>query len=174
MMRNQVIIVFLVFLVFFFIYNKLTVITEGFAFGDLEFLKSFAPEVYKALKQKQEQATEEEQEKKSYNKWVGYLYKTAGKTEKNSAILNDFKKRVFQPNCKFRKDWANNKNIPTPADNERDATLAYKTYLKCLTKGSKPCIFNLANARYRFMEPGCQFLNPQDHKSYSRDFTVSF
>ena len=111
----------------------------------------------------------------SYNKWVGYLYKNA---PINSNILNDFKKRVFQPSCKFRRDWADNlpKNsfIPTPANSNTDATIAYKNYMKCLSEGNNKCIQPLNDARVRFMEPDCAFLNPQDSASYSKEFTVAF
>ena len=110
----------------------------------------------------------------AYDKWIGYVYKHA---PENSNILNDFKERVFQPNCKFRKTWATDlpkgMNIPTPANNATSANIAYKTYMNCLTTGNNKCLGQLENARIRFMEPGCQFLSPKDPKSYSREYRVS-
>lgn len=111
----------------------------------------------------------------AYNKWVGYLYKYA---PQNSAILNDFKRRVFQPSCMFRKGWAdqlpNGLSIPTPAASNTEATVAYKNYMKCLSDGEGRCLEQLNEARIRFMEPGCAFLSPQDQTSYSSNFTVAF
>ena len=111
----------------------------------------------------------------SYNTWVGYLYKNA---PVNSDILNDFKRRVFQPSCKFRRNWSdqlpNGSFIPTPANSKTDATIAYKNYMKCLSEGNNICLQQLNDARNRFMEPGCAFLSPQDSSSYTKDFTVAF
>ena len=111
----------------------------------------------------------------AYDKWIGYVYKHA---PKNSEILNDFKARVFQPSCKFRTDWdtkpPKGMSIPTPASSVQLANLAYKNYMSCLTKGKPQCLQQLENARVRLMEPGtCQFLNPPDVGSYSRNYTVS-
>lgn len=109
----------------------------------------------------------------AYDKWIGYVYKHA---PENSRILDDFKARVFQPNCKFRKLWATKlpkgMNIPTPAKDSTTANIAYKTFMKCLSSGNSTCLGQLENARVRFMEPGCQFLSPKDAGSYSRNYTV--
>lgn len=111
----------------------------------------------------------------AYDRWVGYLYKNA---PQNSKVLNDYKKRVFQPNCKFRDDWSTNPppgmNIPTPAASANDANIAYRNFMKCLTAGNGLCIQQLANSRLRFMEPGCAFLNPPSPSSYSNNLSVGF
>ena len=97
----------------------------------------------------------------SYNDWVGWAYthpQTSGEP------LNDFKKRVFQPSCEFRRDWATQvpKGMmrPNPAGNKDLANVAYRTYLQCIAEGNPACLQQLEDARVRFMEPGCAFLNP--------------
>jgi len=117
-----------------------------------------------------------QQEGQAYDKWIGYVYKHA---PNNSKILDDFKARVFQPSCKFRTNWATNlpegMGIPNPASSSQLANVAYKNYMECLTKGKPTCLQQLENARVRFMEPGtCQFLNPPDVNSYTKDYRVSF
>lgn len=107
----------------------------------------------------------------AYDQWLGYVYKHA---PENSDILNDFKERVFQPSCRFRKDWATvtpkGMNIPIGATTKEFANIAYKNYMGCLQKGTRSCLNQLENARKRLMEPGCQFLHT---KSYSQNFRVS-
>jgi len=107
----------------------------------------------------------------AYEQWLGYVYKNA---PANSDILNDFKSRVFQPTCKFRRDWATitpkGMNIPTGAASKEMANIAYKNYMACLQKGTNSCLKQLDNARERLMEPGCQLLHTN---SYSQDFRVS-
>lgn len=107
----------------------------------------------------------------AYDQWLGYVYKNA---PSNSDILNDFKSRVFDPSCKFRRDWATNTpegmNIPTGATTNQLANMAYKNYMACLEKGTGSCIKQLDNARTRLMEPGCSFLHTS---SYTQNFTVS-
>ena len=112
---------------------------------------------------------------KSYGLWVGYMYKNPqGATE----ALNDFKKRVFQPNCSFRQDWDTNlppgKSRPMAAENAEIANIAYKAYLDCLANNSEGCVLSLDDARERFMAPGCNFLNPSDTDSYMRDYKPVF
>ena len=107
----------------------------------------------------------------AYDQWLGFVYKNA---PANSDILNDFKKRVFDPSCSFRRDWATvtpkGMNIPTGAATKELANLAYKNYIKCLQSGASTCLNQLNNARERLMEPGCQLLHTD---SYNQEFTVS-
>ena len=161
-MRSTLTYNFCIFLILFgisYVTGYLNTILEGFAnpFDDM----------LRQLQQSQDSTS-------AYDKWVGHVYKYA---PENSNILNDFKARVFQPDCKFQKKWATKlpkgMNIPTPANNATTANIAYKTYMTCLSNGNKKCLEQLENARTRFMEPGCQFLSPQDSKSYSRDYRVS-
>ncbi len=103
------------------------------------------------------QVQQQQSNANAYNQWIGYIYKSA---EQNSGVLNDFKEKVFSPNCVFREDWATNQQgmgIPTPANSVDLATLAYKTYLNCLKSGNPICVGQLGNARARFMEHGCQY-----------------
>jgi len=181
---------FTIFLVLFgllYIFGILNKVLEGFEnpfgnipnpFGNMQFSfgKTPAPigkssnpfeEFMKKIQEIQETTS-------AFDKWVGYVYKHA---PENSNILNDFKSRVFQPNCRFRKLWATQlpkgMNIPNSAENATSANIAYKTYMNCLSEGNGTCMGQLENARTRFMEPGCQFLSPKDPKSYSRDYRVS-
>jgi len=109
----------------------------------------------------------------AYDKWVGYLYKNP---RINSNILNDYKSRVFQPECKFRDNWASKlphgMNIPMAADSKEFATIAYKKYLESLSKGEAGTKDQLINSLQRFMAPGCNLLN--DPSQYTRPFTASF
>ena len=97
----------------------------------------------------------------SYNDWVGWVYKHV---ESSGEPLNDFKKRVFQPTCQFRRDWVttlpNGMMRPNPAGNKDLANVAYRSYLQCIADGNSACLQQLEDARIRFMEPGCEFLNP--------------
>jgi hypothetical protein len=112
---------------------------------------------------------------KSYGLWVGYLYKhpeTAGDA------LNDFKSRVFQPDCAFRQDWdtklPDGSTRPMAAESAELANVAYKAYLDCLANNSEGCIMSLDDARERFMQPGCNFLNPSNTDSYAANYKPVF
>ncbi len=112
---------------------------------------------------------------KSYGLWVGYLYKhpeTAGDA------LNDFKSRVFQPDCAFRQDWdtklPDGSTRPMAAESAELANVAYKAYLDCLANNSEGCIMSLDDARERFMQPGCNFLNPSNSDSYAANYKPVF
>jgi len=136
----------------------LTTINEGFGNPFEELIKKFK---------------ESQQSTMSYDKWVGYLYKNP---EKNSAILNDYKSRVFQPYCKFRDDWATKlpqgKSIPMPAENPQLATIAYKKFFDALSKGEGNTGSQLYDSLNRFMDSDCQILN--DPEQYKRQVQVSF
>jgi hypothetical protein len=110
----------------------------------------------------------------SYTDWVGWIYKNV---QSSGEPLNDFKKRVFQPTCKFRQDWATRlpkgMAIPNPAGNKDLANVAYRSYLQCLAEGNRVCLQQLEDARTRFMEPGCAFLNPNP-ASYTNDIQQVF
>ena len=112
---------------------------------------------------------------KSYGLWVGYMYKNP---KDATDALNDFKKRVFQPNCAFRQDWDTKlpagKSRPMAAENAEIANIAYKAYIDCLANNSEGCILSLDDARERFMAPGCNFLNPADTDSYMKDYKPVF
>ena len=111
----------------------------------------------------------------SYNQWVGYIYKHP---EVSAKALNDFKSRVFQPNCAFRRDWSNNVSNGLQrlqgSDTSQLANVAYKTFLDCLADGNQKCLEKLADAKVRFMMDGCNFLNPSDIKSYNRNYSPVF
>jgi hypothetical protein len=110
----------------------------------------------------------------SYTDWIGWIYKNP---QTSGEPLNDFKQRVFQPSCKFRKDWATNLPSgmmrPNPAGNKDLANVAYRTYLQCLSEGNPACLQQLEDARVRFMEPGCGFLNPNP-ATYAKDIQQVF
>jgi len=114
-----------------------------------------------------------EDESKTYGSWLGYLYKNSSK---NGDILNDFKSRVFQPNCKFRHDWASKlpkgMNVPTAANSPEMAMIAYKKFFTNVSKGRETTIKQLDNARTRFMTSDCQYLN--DPSQYMKGFNVAF
>jgi len=110
-----------------------------------------------------------------YNAWVGYMYKDP---PTDSRALNDIKKRMFQPSCKFRQDWSTNLPPglvrPIPAQTKDLANMAYKNYLDCLARPDGLCVASLADVRARFFEPGCEFLNPPNPSSYSQNFQAIF
>lgn len=112
---------------------------------------------------------------KSYGRWIGYMYKHP---EGAAEALNDFKSRVFQPSCRFRQDWDTRLppglQRPMAAESADVANIAYKAYLDCLANNSEGCILSLDDARKRFMEPGCNFLNPSDTDSYAAHFKPVF
>lgn len=111
----------------------------------------------------------------AFGDWVGWLY---AHPQTSGAPLNDFKSRVFQPNCKFKRDWATNLppglNRPIPAGNKNLAMVAYRTFMGCLAEGNSECIQQLDEARRRFMEPNCAFLNPKDTRTYTKDIPEVF
>ena len=111
----------------------------------------------------------------SYDKWVGYIYKHPDVSAK---ALNDFKSRVFQPTCAFRRDLSNNLTNGLQrlqgADTSPLANVAYKTFLDCLADGNQKCLEKLADAKARFMVDGCNFLNPSDIKTYNSNYSPVF
>lgn len=117
---------------------------------------------------------EAQQKQKSYDLWVGYLYKNA---PQNSGILNDFKSRVFQEQCEFRPYWSEKlpagMSVPMGAQTATEANIAYKNFIQCIAQGNSLCLNQLNNARIRFMKPGCDF-NVRDKASLTRDYRASF
>ncbi len=111
----------------------------------------------------------------AFDSWVGYLYKHP---ESSGAPLNDFKQRVFQPTCRFRRDWASvlprNMVRPMPAANAQLANAAYKTFLDGLAQGNQQCIEKLNEARQRFMESDCEFLQHSSPSAYNKNFQPVF
>ena len=111
----------------------------------------------------------------AFDSWVGYLYKHP---ESSGVPLNDFKQRVFQPTCKFRRNWASvlprNTVRPMPASNAQLANVAYKTFLDGLAQGNQECIKKLNEARERFMESDCEFLVQSSPNNYKKGFQAVF
>lgn len=111
----------------------------------------------------------------AFDSWVGFLYKHP---DSSGVPLNDFKKRVFQPTCKFRRNWASvlppNTIRPMPAPNAQLANAAYKTFLDGLAQGNQECIAKLNEARDRFMESDCDFLVHSSPSAYNKDFQSVF
>jgi hypothetical protein len=111
----------------------------------------------------------------SYSWWTAWLY---AHPETSSVPLNDFKSRVFQPNCKFRTDWATNLPpgmlIPPVPQNVDLANIGYKTYIDGIATKKPHALAALNDARKRFMEPDCQFLNPSDTSSYNQNYSPVF
>jgi len=120
-------------------------------------------------------ATDNEKSANSFNYIIAWLYTHP---ESSGPALNDLKRRVFQPNCKFRRDWVTNPpegSSITPVDlNIELANTSYSEFLKCLARGNQVCLNALDDAKRRFMEPGCGFLNPSDMKSYSANYKAVF
>ena len=125
--------------------------------------------------QKIQQAQGQLGTQQSFDNWAGWLYKI-GKTKEASRMLNDLKKRAFQPDCKFREDWLTNpgNQIPIAPETKDLANLAYKSYLDCLAKGDQGCINQLADARNRFMEPECGFQLQADKSVYNQNYQTVF
>jgi hypothetical protein len=46
--------------------------------------------------------------------------------------------------------------------------------MSCLADGNSDCIKQLEEARRRFMEPDCAFLNPRDVSTYTKDIQQIF
>ena len=46
--------------------------------------------------------------------------------------------------------------------------------MSCLAEGNPDCIKQLDEARRRFMEPDCGFLNPSDVSVYTKDIQQVF
>lgn len=112
----------------------------------------------------------------SYNYMIAWIYTHP---ESSGPALNDLKRRVFQPNCKFRRDWATNPPpgssvAPVAALDLEVANASYSNFLKCLAKGNQNCIKALDDAKRRFMEPDCGFLNPSDVNSYKANYKAVF
>ncbi len=116
-----------------------------------------------------------QQAKSAYSQWLGYLYANPSKA---ASALNDFKRRVFQPTCKFRMHWStqlpSGKSIPIGAKSADLANVAYASYLNCLAKDDLSCVMMLDDFRSRFMEPGCEYLRPNDRKWYNADIRPVF
>lgn len=112
---------------------------------------------------------------KSYQDFIGWLYKV-GQTKEASRALNDLKARAFQPTCQFRKDWQTKPTgaIPIAPENKDLANTAYKAYLDCLARGEQGCLDQLADARKRFMEPECGFKIQQDKSAYNQNYSAVF
>lgn len=105
---------------------------------------------------------------KAYDQWIGWIYTNV---DQSGPILNDFKSRVFHPTCKFKRDWPTNLPAgiqrPNPAENAELAQAAYRSYLDCLANSNDECLKLLDNARDRFMQPGCTFMNPTKKTNYN-------
>ncbi len=130
-------------------------------------------DIMKLIKQVQS-ASGELGPKRSYEDWIGWLYTHP---ETSAAPLDDFKARVFSPNCKFRIDWSetlpNNLKRPIPAENAELANAAYRSFLKGLTQGNSESFNLLEDARTRFMQPGCTFKNHRSVDAYSNKIPQS-
>lgn len=115
------------------------------------------------------------QKDSTYDEWIGWLYTHV---ESSGKPLDDFKKRVFLPSCKFRNDWSTNipqgLMRPFPPKTKELANMAYRSYLKCLSEGNQACINKLEDARVRFMEPNCRFLHPENPKEYIQNLQEVF
>lgn len=139
-----------------------------------EGFNSFQDQINRMVQQLQ-QATGNLGKEKSYNDWVGYAYKNANTADK---ALNDFKSRVFQPTCLFRRDWAENvpgdKGRPLAPENKTVANAAYKSFLDCLAQGNQQCLEQLNDARDRFMQPNCEFQRHENGSAYNRNYTPVF
>lgn len=111
----------------------------------------------------------------AFDSWVGFLYKFP---QQSGVPLNNFKQRVFQPSCKFRKNWATvlppNMNRPMAAANATLANASYKTFLDGLAQGNQECIAKLNEARARFMESDCEFLVHASPRAYNSNFQPVF
>lgn len=122
-----------------------------------------------------QQILKAQQAKSAYSQWLGYLYANPSKA---SAALNDMKRRVFQPNCKFRMNWPtqlpSGKSVPIGAKSADLANVAYASYLNCLAKDDIGCVMMLDDFRSRFMEPGCEYLRPKDRSWYNADIRPVF
>jgi hypothetical protein len=115
-------------------------------------------------------------ENKTYENWVGYLYKNV---ENSALCLNDFKSRVFTDSCQFRDDWAYNlpkgMNRPIGADSSALATTAYRSFMKCVGERKPRCINLLNDARRRFFQDtNCGFKNQTDFSAYTRNIPMVF
>jgi hypothetical protein len=112
--------------------------------------------------------------KRSYEDWVGWLYTHP---ETSAAPLNDFKSRVFNPNCNFRIDWSENLpnklTRPMSPDKADLANTAYRAFLQNLVKGDSTSFEMLEDARTRFMEPGCSFKRQPSVTAYTNTIPQS-
>lgn len=112
---------------------------------------------------------------KSYDLWVGYLYTHS---DSSDMALNDMKRRFFDSSCQFRPDWATNlppgKQRPMGATSADLANAAYQTFFKCVANQSFGCLEALADARERFMQPGCAYGQPQQIDADAQQYTPVF
>jgi hypothetical protein len=144
----------------------------------LQIKEGFAPAVWQQyfdMIRRLQQAQGMLQESKTYDQWVGYIYQNPADS---ATALNDFKSRVFHPSCKFKKDWAfrlpPGMNRPIPAQTAELATIAYRSFMKCVASRNAECIKKLNDARIRFMESDCGFLNQTDFSAYTRNIPTVF
>lgn len=112
---------------------------------------------------------------KSYDQWIGWMYQNPATATK---ALNDFKARVFAPECEFRPDWSTvlpkGLNRPMAPPGKQYANIAYKTYLDCLANGSYVCVQKLDDFKKRFMKPNCNFKRVTKSAEYNRNYTPVF
>ena len=110
-----------------------------------------------------------------YQQWVGYLF---ANPTKNGPALNDFKRRVFQPTCTFKRDWSIYN--PTTANSfigvatADEANVAYNKFLLHLSKSNEATIPLLNDAKSRFFTDDCAFLNPDNLSDYSTNLSPVF
>lgn len=109
-----------------------------------------------------------------YDQWVGYIY---ANMSSSGAALDDFKRRIFQPSCSFRANWATvlpeGLGRPLGANKADLANTAYKGFLDGLAKGDNDCLAKLDDFKRRFMTDTCSFLNP-DPKTYNANYVPVF
>jgi len=146
---------------------------NAYAFPSMK--ETFMDDATTALWKAFSTAIDNQQATNSYNYIIAWIYTHP---EKSGPVLNDLKRRVFQPNCKFRRDWATNPppgSSITPVYLDLEiANTSYSTFLKDLAKGNQLSLSALNDAKRRFMEPDCEFLAPSDLSSYSANYKAVF
>jgi hypothetical protein len=162
--RNKLIIVILLVIVGFILWRRYKGRYEGFATQDVA-------EMIRNLNA----ASGVLGDAKSYDLWLGYLY---AHSETSDEALNDMKRRFFDSSCQFRPDWATNlppgKQRPIGATSADLANAAYQTFFKCVANQSFGCLEALADARERFMQPGCAYGQPQQIDADAKQYTPVF
>ena len=110
-----------------------------------------------------------------YQRWVGYVF---ANPEKNSLALDDFKRRAFQSECLFIRNWSDfNPRTPTsfvPATTADEANASYHKFLIYLTYPNGAATPLLNDARERFFTNTCGFKNPTNKYSYAKNFSPVF